>query len=244
MLDRSTEHVTNFAATVIEVQECFQKIVAGLNINKYIGIESMLTFIYGTASESIPDLMPMPTQPMLNAKQREKQRREKTDCYLIPSDPAAQGRNSAIQKSVVKSSRATMHVLVEFGIELLLHTLKRGKLLNIAYQSFIDPMIPILLQSLNSQHIRITTLSLKSLATMWSKELQLTQLNELAAAIIEEIFKILHRYVASNTDMLNENFGLVQSSFRTLVAILRNKSANINLTDEQLRMLFHGERFK
>lgn len=223
--------------TVLKVTECFQKIVAGLNVNKHIAIESMLTFIYGTASESIPSLVPPPPRPVLNEKEREKLRRVHGDCLLIPDDPAAQGRSGGVKKAVVKSGRATTHVLVEFGIELLLNTLKRGKLLKIDYQPFIDPIVPTLLASLNSQHIRVTTLTLKSLSTMWAKELQLTQLNQLAPAIIEEIFKILHRYVASNTDMSNENFGLVQSAFKTLVALLRNASAKVSLSSDQLKML-------
>lgn len=223
--------------TVLKVQECFQKIVNGLNVNKNIPIESMLMFIYGTASESIPDLIQGKAKPVLTEIEREKIRREKPDCFLIPADPAAGGRNNAVRKAVVTNLRATSHVLIEFGIDLLLATLKRGKLLKINYQPFIDPIVPILLDSLTSQHIRVTTFALKSLTTMWSKELQLTKLNELSTPIVEEIFIILHRYVASNTDMSNDNFNLVQSAFRTLVAILRNTSANFTITKEQLRTL-------
>lgn len=230
--------------TVYKVQECFQKIVNGLNVNKHISIESMLMFIYGTASESIPDLLQGKPQPVLTEKEREKIRREKPDCYLIPADPAAGGRNSALKKSVVISTRATSHVLIEFGIDLLLATLKRGKLLKINYQPFIDPIVPILLDSLTSQHIRVTTFALKCLTTMWSKELELTKLNELSTPIVEEIFKILHRYVASNTDMSNENFNLVQSAFRTLVAILRSTTAKFAITKDQLKsVLLYAEQY-
>lgn len=222
--------------TVIKVQECFQKIVAGLNVNKYIPIDSMLTFIYGTASESIPDLIQSKPQVRLTEKEREKLQRKKSDCLLIPDDPT-NGRTGAVKKVVITNARATSYVLVEFGVELMHVTLKRGKLLKINYQPFIDPIVPILLNSLDSQHIKVTTLSLKCLTTMWSKELQLNKLNELAPSITEEIFKILHRYVASNTDMSNENFNLVQSAFKTLVAILRNQSANLTLTQEQMKAL-------
>lgn len=223
--------------TVIKVQDCFHKIVTGLKVNKHIPIDSMLMFVYGTASESIPDLMPGKPRPVMTEKEREKIRRERPDSLLIPEDPTSSSRTGVVKKVVVTNVKATAHVLVEFGIDLLYATLKRGKLLKINYQPFINPIVPVLLDSLSSLHIRVTTFSLKCLTTMWSKDLQLEKLNELATPIAEEIFQILHRYVASNTDMSNENFGLVQSAFKTLVAILRNTSTNFTIKPGHLKTL-------
>lgn len=230
---------------VVRVQECFQKIVAGLTANKQISIESMLMFIYGTVSESIPDLLPGIARPVLSDVEKAKIKRERPDCFLIPDDPASGGRSGAVKKMVVTNVKANAHVLIELGLELLQMTLKRGKLLKINYQPFIDPIIPILYDSLTSAHVRVTTFSLKCLSLMLSKEMTCTKMNELMPAIVEQIFKILHKYVAANTDMSNENFNLVQSSFKTLVNILRYvPSTTFNVNEDQLKMLlFYIEQY-
>lgn len=230
---------------VIRVQECFQKIVAGLTINKQISIETMLMFIYGVISESIPDLMPAVPRPTLTEKEKSKIRQQKPDCFLIPKDPLVVGRGSAVKAIVVTNVRANAHVLIEFGLELLQLTLKRGKLLKINYQPFIDPIVPILNDSIGSSHVRVTTFALKCISTMISKQMTSKRLNESVASIVEKIFNILHKYVAANTDMLNENFLLVQSSFKTIVNILRYMpSEAFVLTEDQLKtLLFYVEQY-
>lgn len=230
---------------VIRVQECFQKIVAGLNINKQIGIETTLMFIYGVISESIPDLMPNIQKPRMTASEKSKIRQQKPDCFLIPKDPALEGRTNAVKNAVVTNVRANAHVLIEFGLELLQLTLKRGKLLNINYQPFIDPIVSILNDSIGSSHVRVTTFALKCISTMIGKQMTSNRLNEFIPSIVQKIFDILHKYVAANTDMLNENFILVQSAFKTIVNILRYTPSTVfELTEDQLKtLLFYVEQY-
>lgn len=230
---------------VIRVQECFQKIVAGLNINKQISIETLLMFIYGVISESIPDLMPNIKKPKMTESEKSKIRKQKPDCFIIPKDPAIDGRSNAVKNIVVTNVRANAHVLIEFGLELLQLTLKRGKLLNINYQPFIDPIVSILNDSIGSSHVRVTTFALKCISTMISKQMTLSRLHEFIPSIVQKIFEILHKYVAANTDMLNENFLLVQSSFKTIVNILRcTPSTTFELSEDQLKtLLFYVEQY-
>lgn len=230
---------------VLRVQECFQKIVAGLTVNKQINIETMLMFIYGVISESIPDLLPGVVQPKLSEKEKEKIRRQRPDCFLIPDDPASKGRSNAVRKIVVTNVRANAHVIIEFGLELLQLTLKRGKLMKIEYQPFIDPIVPILSDSLASAHVRVTTFALKCISIMFSKEMTSNRLDETISKIVEQIFSLLHKYVAANTDMSAENFNLVQSSFKTIVNILRYVPATkFILLEEQLKtLLFYAEQY-
>lgn len=230
---------------VIRIQECFQKIVAGLTINKQISIETMLMFIYGVISESIPDLMPNIEKPKLTDSDKSKIKKQKPDCFLIPKDPLVERRYNAVSTVVVTNVRANAHVLIEFGLELLLLTLKRGKLLKINYQPFIDPIVPILNDSFGSSHVRVTTFALKCISTMISKQMTSDRLNIAIPSIVEKIFDILHKYVAANTDMLNENFQLVQSSFKTIVNILRYVPAErFTLMADQLKtLLFYAEQY-
>lgn len=230
---------------VIRVQECFQKIVAGLTINKQISIETILMFIYGVISESIPDLMPQIPQPKLSASEKSKIRQQRPDCFLIPDDPILQARTMATKLAVVTNVRANAHVLIEFGLELLQLTLKRGKLLKFTYQPFIDPIIPILNDSIGSSHVRVTTFALKCISIIIGKQMSLKRLDAAVAPIVEKIFSILHKYVAANTDMLNDNFLLVQSAYKTIVNILRYVPSDaFALTEDQLKtLLFYVEQY-
>ncbi|XP_031621023.1 small subunit processome component 20 homolog [Contarinia nasturtii] len=230
---------------IIRVQECFQKIVAGLLINKQINIETMMMFIYGVISESIPDLMPEIQKPKLTANDKLKIKQQKPDCFLIPKDPAIGCRSNTVKLQVVSNVRANAHVLIEFGLELLHAILKSGKLLKINYQPFIDPIVIILNDSIGSSHVRVTTFALKCISVMIGKTMTSDRLIEFIKPIVEKIFEILHKYVAANTDMSNENFLLVQSSFKTIVNILRYiPAANFILTEEQLKtLLFYAEQY-
>lgn len=241
------EHLTRTQSKkiVLRVQECFQKIVVGLTVNKQINIETMLMFIYGVISESIPDLLPGVEKPKLSDKEKEKIRRQRPDCFLIPVDPAIKGRSNAVRKIVVTNVRANAHVIIEFGLELLQLTLKRGKLMKIEYQPFIDPIVPILCDSLASAHVRVTTFALKCISIMFSKEMTSNRLDEAIPKIVEQIFSLLHKYVAANTDMSAENFNLVQSSFKTIVNMLRYVPATkFVLMEDQLKtLLFYAEQY-
>lgn len=230
---------------VVRVQECFQKIVAGLTTNKQIAIETMLMFIYGVISESIPDLLPGLPQPALTEKEKEKIQRQKPDCFLIMADPASDGRTGAVKKVVVTNARANAHVLIEFGLELLQMTLKRDKLRKMDYQPFIDPILPILCDSLKSAHVRVTSFALKCLSKMLEKEMITDRLKELIVPIVDEVFGILHKYVAANVDMSNENFQLVFNSFKTIFNVLRYMNAPaFELSEEQFKtLLFYAEQY-
>lgn len=230
---------------VVRVQECFQKIVAGLTTNKQISIETMLMFIYGVISESIPDLLPGIPQPVLSAKEKEKIQRQKPDCFLIPEDPSSNGRTGAVKKVVVTNVRANAHVLIEFGLELLQMTLKREKLRKMNYQPFTDPILPILSDSLKSAHVRVTSFALKCLSKMLEKEMITERLKDVITPIVDDVFGILHKYVAANTDMSNDNFQLVFNSFKTIFNVLRYMPAPaFELSEEQLKiLLFYAEQY-
>lgn len=165
--------------------------------------------------------------------------------FLLNSIFPRTGRTNTAKAAVITNVRANAHVLIEFGLELLHTTLKSARLLKINYQPFIDPIVLILNDSISSSHVRVTTFALKCISTMIGKKLESDNLNKFIESIVEKIFDILYKYVAANTDMLNENFLLVQSSFKTIVNILRYIPAeNFVLTEEQLKtLLFYVEQY-
>lgn len=219
-------------SVVIKIQECFQKIIMGFIINKSITIEWLLSLIYGLAAESIPALLPKVQRPVLTEQEKDKMIRERPDCYLIQEEP----KRAVKAKSIKNNIKANAHVLVELGLELLHVLLKRGKLLKISYQEYLDPIVPFLLESLKSTEIRVTTFALKCLASIWNREMESKRLEEIIQDIVPEIFSILHKYATAGMSTSNENFNLVKNAFKAMVSLLRY-ATYFNISVEQLKTL-------
>lgn len=61
-------------------------------------------------------------------------------------------------------------------------------------------------------------------------------MNELTPAIVQVIFKILHKYATPGMATVNENFRLIKNSFGAMVAVIRNNE-HFTVTEDQLRTL-------
>lgn len=133
-------------------RECLRHIVLGLSANEFITCDNMFIFVYGVTSESIPQLLPVVKQEV-NKKDKLK---EKRDCFLIPAAPKS--RMGVLSNPVKNSAKSNVHVMVEFGLQLLISLLKKEKLqtLNNDSRAYLDPIIPVLTKSLESQHVRVS----------------------------------------------------------------------------------------
>ncbi len=66
--------------------------------------------------------------------------------------------------------------------------------------------------------------------------MELQKLNELTPAIVQVIFKILHKYATPGMATVNENFRLIKNAFGAMVAVIRNNE-HFTVTEDQLRTL-------
>lgn len=138
---------------VNKVQECLRRIVLGLVDNTFIPIESLLVFAYGTASESIPQFISSTTKSQLSEAELEKQARQKEDCFIIPKPPVYRSGN---RLNLVRISlRTNAHMLVEFGLRLCFFILKREKLKDTDFLTYIDPFVSIFKNCLSSRHVKV-----------------------------------------------------------------------------------------
>lgn len=70
---------------VSKVRLALEQVVLGLTENAFLPPESLLTFAYGTSSESVPSLVvDVKDNKELDAKTVEFESRRPTDCYLLP----------------------------------------------------------------------------------------------------------------------------------------------------------------
>nr|XP_016929874.1 small subunit processome component 20 homolog [Drosophila suzukii] len=225
-----------------KIQECFAKIVGGLVENTHIARESLLIFIYGTMSESISDLLPGTQKRQLTDKEQALMRRTRPNCLIL--QPAPGRRSVAIGNKQVKSNtQANAHILVEFGLELLHFVLKRKKLTDLDYQPFLHPLLPLLKDSLSSNHARTTTYALKCYTAIWLGEYELSELStEALQPVVGRMFEILKNFSTFGATRQEENAQLVRASFKAVVALLR-KCQDYKLNEEQIeQLLLHIEQ--
>ncbi|KAH8321513.1 hypothetical protein KR074_007240 [Drosophila pseudoananassae] len=225
-----------------KIQECFAKIVGGLVENTHIARESLLIFIYGTMSESITDLLPGTKKRQLTEKEQALMKRVRPDCLILQPAP---GRRSVAtgNKQVKSNAQANAHILVEFGLELLHFVLKRKKLTDLDYQPFLHPLLPLLRDSLKSNHARTTTYALKCYSAIWLGDYGLSELkDEALKPVVERMFEILKNFSTFGATRQEENAQLVRASFKSVVALLR-KCQDYKLTEEQIeQLLLHIEQ--
>lgn len=147
-------NVSHSYKIVRKAEECLRFIAMGLIENQFIGMQSMLKFAYGTASQSICQITIGNEKPMLPEKEQEKMARQKEDCFIILKAPMS--RFSARQSSVKVSDKTNAHLLIQFGLKLLYFLMKKDKLRDNSYLPFIAPFVPIFKSCLSSQQVKVS----------------------------------------------------------------------------------------
>ncbi|KAL1130995.1 hypothetical protein AAG570_012235 [Ranatra chinensis] len=134
---------------ITKTSNCLQQVVLGLMDNKYIPVESLLEFAFGTSTESIPVLVSRLDEKPADPKIQELESRKQADTFLIPEEPK---RQKAIESKTCVRTNA--HILVEFGLRLIYFVLKREKLKNMDYKLYLDPLVQLFSNCLKSQHVK------------------------------------------------------------------------------------------
>lgn len=221
---------------VVKVQEALMNISRGLVTNKYVDHEPLFIFLHGIASESIPEFVLGAPKREISERQRERMLRAKPDCFIVPAAPK---RNKESQVALVKnSSKANAHVLVEFSLNLLYVILKREKVPRVECRAFVDPLVPLLVDSLNSNSVKVSTVAIKCIATLWTIRLTTPALEEMVQDIVKTVFGILHKYATAEISKQNDNYHIVRSAFKVC-----NISHLFHLSFLNVRRFFNFDKF-
>lgn len=129
---------------------------------------------------------------------------QRPDTFLVQPAPKRCG------PITIKTLDTHAHLFVAFGLQLLHFLLKRERTKEIP-DDMLDPFVSILAESLNSQHIKLTILSLQCLS--WLLKQELPSLKESLPGIADNIFKILHKFSGSSQSQGN-NFDMANSAFK------------------------------
>ncbi|KAF4524998.1 hypothetical protein B566_EDAN014140, partial [Ephemera danica] len=138
---RDVIRTTQNYKVVMRVAACLRQLVQGLSENTFVASESLLMFAFGAASESLPAL----TLVITDLKPKEK----------LTDEPAPK-RSGPVSK---KSLTTHAHHFVAFGLHLLHFLLKRDRVSKVP-AAMLDPFLDILVPCLQSQHTKLTTLTL------------------------------------------------------------------------------------
>ncbi|XP_023930047.1 small subunit processome component 20 homolog [Lingula anatina] len=198
-----------------KVQEVLRRVTLGLIENKELKEETLLIFIHGLANEALPLITP-------DQKDKSNMSKPPPDPRLHP--PSTLLLTSAPPRGGVKPSgnqKTNMHILVDFGLQLLYMLLKRSRVVasNTQNLQMLDPFIEILSNCLYSKHVKVVTTSLRCLS--WMLKFPLPSLKDHITKITNQLFVLLKNYATAGGAQ-GENFELVVSCFKTITVLVRD----------------------
>ncbi|RZB39164.1 small subunit processome component 20 -like, partial [Asbolus verrucosus] len=222
--------------TVHKAEECLRHIALGLVDNNFVQIQSLLIFAYGTASESIPELIAQ-KKATISEKEKEILQRKRADCFIIPKLPV--GRSGVRLNNVKSSAKTNAHLLIEFGLRLCFVMLKREKLKDDNYKPYLDPFVVVFKNCLTSKHVKLSTLTLQCLS--WVFKYELPSLKEYLGDFVKEMFAILHKYASAGLSK-GDNFDLVVATFKAIAVLVRDVKHHTIDADQLKMLLLYAEQ--
>ncbi|XP_051974584.1 small subunit processome component 20 homolog [Xyrauchen texanus] len=207
------------------VHAVFRRIVAGLLLNQSMTPQSILLLSHGLVSQSLQ---------LITSKSKEKPlpppdpRLPPPSCLLLPPIPKRGGVKAAI------SSRTNMHILVETGLSLLYGSLRSSKVNSsvASVQEMLDPFVSLLLDCLNSMHVKVITEALQ--AFIWILKFPLPAVEQNFEQMTKQLFVLLKDYAKAGAAR-GENFHLVQNCFKAITVLV--KSVTQHISETQLQVL-------
>uniref|UniRef100_H3CN87 UTP20 small subunit processome component n=1 Tax=Tetraodon nigroviridis TaxID=99883 RepID=H3CN87_TETNG len=210
------------------VAAVLRRVVLGLLVNDGMAPKDVLLLCHGLISESLPLLTRRDRERAL-AKPPPDPRLPPPSCLLLPPAPKRGGRKAPV------SSRTKMHVLVDAGLKLLHLSLKKSKVpaSQPSGLEMLDPFIPLLLDCLNSTHVKVITEAL--VAFTWLLKFPLPAVEQNAAQLSKQLFVLLKDYSKAGAAR-GENYHLVQNCFKVISILVKSVRSN-KVSETQLQVL-------
>uniref|UniRef100_A0A3Q3Q499 Uncharacterized protein n=1 Tax=Monopterus albus TaxID=43700 RepID=A0A3Q3Q499_MONAL len=205
-----------------------RRLVLGLLVNGGMTPQDILLLSHGLVSQSLP---------LLTKRDREKARAQPPcdprlpppSCLLLPPAPKRGGQKAPV------SSRTNMHILVDAGLKLLHLSLKKSKVTSSEASALemLDPFVQLLLDCLNSMHVKVITEAL--VAFTWLLKFPLPAVEQNAGQLTKQLFVLLQDYSKAGAAR-GENYHLVQNCFKAITILVKNFKSN-KISEAQLQVL-------
>ncbi|XP_071791922.1 small subunit processome component 20 homolog isoform X2 [Asterias amurensis] len=213
---------------VRKASEVLKYVTMGLINNPGITVDSMLIFIHGLATETIPLMTPL-ERSKGKVKPPPDPRAAPESTYLLLPAPKKGGTTPQV------SIKTNMYLIVEFGLQLLHMNLKRSKLSpsNQQHLQMLDPFVGILLQSLTSKYTKVTVVALR--CVKWLLRYPLPSIDKSAVKLTKTLFKILNEYATAGAAK-GANFDIVVCCFKAVTVLVRDVKQH-TIDEKQLQVL-------
>ncbi|XP_045928602.1 small subunit processome component 20 homolog, partial [Micropterus dolomieu] len=237
----SKESVTKFILPLKEILETssslkvcnrvgavLRRLVLGLLVNEGMTSKDILLLCHGLISESLP-LLTKRDREKASAQPPPDPRLPPPSCLLLPPTPKRGGQKAPV------SSRTNMHILVDAGLKLLHLSLKKSKVTSCEASALemLDPFIMLLLDCLNSMHVKVITEAL--VAFTWLLKFPLPAVEQNAGQLTKQLFVLLKDYSKAGAAR-GENYNLVQNCFKAITILVKNVKSN-KVSETQLQVL-------
>ncbi|XP_059182433.1 small subunit processome component 20 homolog [Centropristis striata] len=205
-----------------------RRLILGLLINEGMTSRDILLLCHGLVSESLP-LLTKRDREKASAKPPPDPRLPPPSCLLLPPTPKRGGQKAPV------SSRTNMHILVDAGLKLLHLSLKRSKVTSsdASTLEMLDPFVLLLLDCLNSMHVKVITEAL--VAFTWLLKFPLPAVEQNAEQLTKQLFVLLKDYSKAGAAR-GENYHLVQNCFKAITILVKNVKSN-QISEIQLQVL-------
>uniref|UniRef100_A0A3Q3KPS7 UTP20 small subunit processome component n=1 Tax=Mastacembelus armatus TaxID=205130 RepID=A0A3Q3KPS7_9TELE len=204
-----------------------RRLVLGLLVNGGMASQDILLLSHSLISQSLPLLTKREEKAL--AKPPPDPRLPPPSCLLLPPTPKRGGQKAAV------SSRTNMHILVDAGLKLLHLSLKRSKVTSSEASALemLDPFVHLLLDCLNSMHVKVITEAL--VAFTWLLKFPLPAVEQNSSQLTKQLFVLLKDYSKAGAAR-GENYHLVQSCFKAITILVKNVQCN-TISEIQLQVL-------
>ncbi|XP_037315787.2 small subunit processome component 20 homolog isoform X2 [Pungitius pungitius] len=218
----SSLKVCNRVGTVL------RRLVLGLLVNEGMTSQDILLLCHGLVSQSLP-LLTKRDREKASAKPPPDPKLPPPSCLLLLPTPKRGGRKAPV------SSRTNMHILVGAGLKLLHLSLKKSKVTSTDASALemLDPFVLLLLDCLESMHVKVITEALLAFTCMLKFPLPAVEHN--ASQLTKLLFVLLKDYSKAGAAR-GENFLLVQNCFKAITIMVKNVKNN-QISETQLQVL-------
>lgn len=202
---------SNEIKTVKQIEEVFRRLAVGINANVSIDMVDFMVFVNQLLTESLPL-----AQADVKNKRSLTLSEKRIQVQLKRSDAVV----------ILKFYEANVHMFVEFGLSLLLTSLKREKISNKtkAHMEMLDPLIQSIGRALYAKHSSITVLAIRILCIII--QYPLPELVDSMPVFVKRMFQLISKSTATDTE-------LIQSVFKLLTIILRDLK-HVDVPEKQI----------
>ncbi|KAM8908719.1 small subunit processome component 20 homolog isoform 2-T2 [Spinachia spinachia] len=205
-----------------------RRVVLGLLVNEGMTSQDILLLCHGLVSQSLP-LLTKRDREKASVKPPPDPKLPPPSCLLLLPTPKRGGRKAPV------SSRTNMHILVGAGLKLLHLSLKKSVVTSCDASALemLDPFVLLLLDCLESMHVKVITEALLAFSCMLKFPLPAVEHN--ASQLTKLLFVLLKDYSKAGAAR-GENFLLVQNCFKAITIMVKNVKNN-QISETQLQVL-------